>query len=621
LLANPLNSPSSAPSVPVANSPHQFETRRRMTDLDLTLLPLSRLSFRLGFSRNNMTGPSFSSFHEGTDVLLAQNWNTTLNSYRLGADWKIMPRTVVSYDQSFQYYKGDTSWDLAAFKRALLPGSTSSTLPCQPAFGNCVELGLPFDTVNRSPCSVPPSATSLIDSTGTLTNIACNAYYSYLRRQRVRTSIPTERLSFRSNYFERLELTASYAYSDAEMNTPYNEFFNGLVGRTFTRQYRVTGPETATQISNVLDGSGTLHLTKNLRLIDNFYYWAYRTPQNANFTENDWNINLTGSCAPPLCSLLVPISATTQTTTITPTQTSFNQTLKRNQAELLWDVSKKLGVHAGYRYGNRNFEHFLDFATGDVDNITINEHTALFGFWARPTHALRVNFDLEHSNYDNTLFRMAPRKQALYRLQTGYTPRPWAVLGGSVNILETSNNDPFTNFRGHNRNYGFSASLSPKARFALDLAYNYNDALQNALICFADTPPVGVSLPVVSNAGSCAALESTNPLLTDAYYENHTHFGSATVMFKPVQRITANLGYSIVSVGGRTPQFNVLQPLGSLAYNYHQPLANISVDLGHSVFWNAGWNYYQYKEESFSGPTLPRYFHANTATVSLKYAF
>ena len=87
LLANPLNPGSSTPSVPVENSPHQFETRRRMTDLDLTLLPLSKFSFRLGFSHNNMTGPSLSSFHEGTDVLLMQNWNTTLNSYRLGVDW------------------------------------------------------------------------------------------------------------------------------------------------------------------------------------------------------------------------------------------------------------------------------------------------------------------------------------------------------------------------------------------------------------------------------------------------------------------------------------------------------------------------------------------------------
>jgi len=84
LLANPLNPGDSSPDRPVMNSPHMFETRRRMSDVDLTLLPLSKISFRLGYSRNNMTGPSFSSVHEGTDAALFQPWNTTLNEYRMG---------------------------------------------------------------------------------------------------------------------------------------------------------------------------------------------------------------------------------------------------------------------------------------------------------------------------------------------------------------------------------------------------------------------------------------------------------------------------------------------------------------------------------------------------------
>jgi len=35
----------------------------------------------------------------------------------------------------------------------------------------------------------------------------------------------------------------------------------------------------------------------------------------------------------------------------------------------------------------------------------------------------------------------------------------------------------------------------------------------------------------------------------------------------------------------------------------------------------AGWNYYQYGEQSFVGPTDPRYFHANNVTLSLLWAF
>src|SRR4029077_19692761 len=92
-----------------------------------------------------------------------------------------------------------------------------------------VELGLPIDTANKTPCAINSPATRLIDSTGTLTNTACNAYFNYNRSNRIRTSTTTERLSRHSTYFQRLELAASYAYSSADMNAPLNESFNGLI--------------------------------------------------------------------------------------------------------------------------------------------------------------------------------------------------------------------------------------------------------------------------------------------------------------------------------------------------------------------------------------------------------
>ena len=514
LLANPVNPPTSTPSIPALNSPHLFDTTRRMTDVDLTLLPQSRVSFRLGYSHNNMTGPSYSSVHEGTDALLLQPWNTTMNSYRMGVDFKILPRTVLSYDQFLDYYRGDTDTQLASFAPALLPG------------GGPVELGLSIDTANNVPCAVKPPATSLIDSTGTLTNTTCSAYFSYRRDQRIRTLHPhRERLGLRSNYFPRVDLVASFAYSSADSTTPLNESFNGLITRTNTLAFLGTGTGDATRISDTLDLGATIHLTKQLRLIEKFYFWAYRIPENGNFNELDY------SCAVPPCTLLSTALTTPTVPGGTPalTQASFNQTWKRNQTDLAWDISKKVGAHIGFRYGDRVFDHFNDFLPGDEDHIVVHEYTALFGFWARPTHTLRLNFDLEHTNYDNVIVRIAPRTESRYRFQTTYNPRPWAVLGGSVNILQDSNADSLTNYVGHNRNYGLTASLTPRETFSIDFAYNFNDVIQNALICFNDTPPTGVNLPFVTNAGSCAANDPANPLLGNSYYTNHTQFVLATV--------------------------------------------------------------------------------------------
>jgi len=482
-----------------------------------------------------------------------------------------------------------------------------------------VCLGLPFDTSNRIPRS-PGVAPSLIDSSGTLTNLACNGYFSYARLQRIRTSAPTERISLRSNYFSRLDVAASYSYSSADMTTPLTESFDGLLSRTRTRAFAGSGTADATRISNVAELQATVYLSHRVRVVDKFYFWAYRIPQNFASVEVDSNVPGSGPCLPPTCTLLFPLSNTSQEVVSSLTQSSFNQNWKRNQVELVWDLTAKAGARIGYRYGQRAFDHFIDFS-GDDDHLTVHEHTALFGAWARPTHGVRLNFDLERTNYDDTIVRIAPRTESRYRLQTSYTPRPWAVLGGSFNFLEDSNNVFLTNYSGHNRNYGFTASLTPRERFGVDLAYNYNDLLQNALICFNDTPPPGVQLPVVTGAGSCAANDPDNPLLTGSYYVNNNHFGEATVMVKPVKRVTTRLGYSITSVDGSTPQFNVLQPLGSLQYRYQQPVADLNLDLGHNLTWNTGWNYYQYREGSFVGPTAPRYFHANTTALSLRYAF
>ena len=602
LLVNPLNPPTSSPSIPVLNSAHAFDTTRRMTDIDLTLLPQSVVSFRFGYSHNNMTGPSYTSIHTGTDALLLQPWNTTMNAYRIGMDFKVAPRTVLSFDEFLYYYKGDTDPQLSSFAMAFLPG------------GGTVELGLPIDTANKSPCAVVPPATSLINSSGTLTNLDCNGYFSYFRNQRIRTTTPMERVSLRSNYFPRVELVGSFTYSAAHGDTPLDESFNGLQSRGDIRAYTTTGSGSVRQISNVVDLEGTVHVTKHIRIIDKFYYWAFRIPENGNFTEID-------SVCTATCNLLTPLSATAPEATTTLTQASFNQSWITNQTQVAWDISKKVGANLGFRYSDQVFKHFNDFLPGDEDYFAIHGYTELFGFWARPIHALRLNFNQEYTSFDNVIVRISPRKQSQYRFQAGYTPRPWAVLGGSINIFQQSNGDSSTNYQGHNRNYGLTASLAPNERFALDLAYNYNDVMQNALICFNDTPPPGVSLPFVNNAASCAANDPSNPLLANSYYTNHTNFGMFTVRFQPIKRLTLNVGGSVTSVDGTTPQFNILQPLGSLQYFYYQPVANFSVNLTHGLAWNSGWNYYQYNEGSFVGPTAPRYFHANTVTESLRYSF
>jgi hypothetical protein len=47
---------------------------------------------------------------------------------------------------------------------------------------------------------------------------------------------------------------------------------------------------------------------------------------------------------------------------------------------------------------------------------------------------------------------------------------------------------------------GLTASPTPRECFRLDPAYNFHSVIQNATICFNDTPPMGVILTLV---GQC----------------------------------------------------------------------------------------------------------------------
>ena len=97
----------SSPANAINNSPHAQDLVRRMQDYDLTLLPLSRVQFRLGYSRNRDEGPGFFTTDGGTISDFNENYSYTTNAYRAGVDLQILPRTTFSYDQFLSYFKQD----------------------------------------------------------------------------------------------------------------------------------------------------------------------------------------------------------------------------------------------------------------------------------------------------------------------------------------------------------------------------------------------------------------------------------------------------------------------------------------------------------------------------------
>src|SRR5581483_137769 len=102
-------------------------------------------------------------------------------------------------------------------------------------------------------------------------------------------------------------------------------------------------------------------------------------------------------------------------------------------------------------------------------------------------------------------------------------------------------------------------------------------------------------------------------------YTERTHFVTSSVFFKPVRRTTATVGYTVTSADGSTLILNPNAPTGPLTYNYHLPQASLALELQKHLVFKSGWNFYDYGESSAQGPTLPRNFHGNVFTLSMRY--
>ncbi|HEV3037392.1 MAG TPA: hypothetical protein VHA33_06365 [Candidatus Angelobacter sp.] len=642
LLGNPLNPTLSSPTVPILQSPHEFVMTRRTSDVNLSLLPLGKVRFRLGWSRVVNEGNAFSSFHQGTEALLLQPTLNTTDSYSFGVSLRLIPRTSINYDQFYTFYKGDTTSGLVPAGLGSVFGLPGFTL----AGGLPVNLGIAFNTPAGQPCATPVLGSGFA-------NPACNGYFSFARSGRNRNSFPTEQFSFQSSYFRRVDFSGRLNYTDAEADLPdFNQLFTGLETRTRARVQGLNGFAVAKRISLNSDFGITIRLTDKLRLVDTFRYENFRIPGTfgilttslfgATLLSNP-NVFSPATCPPPFTAATCPQHSASSGADITAdTRTDFlRQDQKINTFEVEYDFTKRITGHVGYRYERREITQnvadvqLLTFfptlagrggcapirpdgtcvttgTTADVGNdfFEINGHAGIIGFSARPTDSLRISADAEFFSADNTFTRITPRHWQDYRIRGSYKPKPWASLSSTIRIQENRNTSLDIGNLQHNRSYVFSGVFAPAdGKWGLDVSYGYNDIFSQTNICFVATPVPAGSL-------SCGT-----PFLSGiSAYSELSHNGSVAIYARPFRRVSAGVGYTITSTTGNTLILNPNAPTGPLSYNYHLPLATLAIELSKKLTYKTGWNYYDYNEKSSSGPTLPRDFRGNVFTLSLRYS-
>jgi hypothetical protein len=415
LLANPLNSPITAPASPpvfptnpnpntvlITASPHSLDLVRRMQDFDLTIRPESKLRFRLGYSRNVDEGPALTSLDGGTETILNQNYRVTTNTYHLGVDIRYLPKTTISYDQFFKDFKQDTfTFDAVGATTPFTPLFPPGFNQFQLANGSPVDLGAVW--TSSAPCStpviagtVPPTVTSTCNGffNGPLTLPANNGFPAvtgtlagYSLFARPRNFMPTEHISFQSNYFTNLQMSGSFAYSTADLTVndllETQDFWSP---KSLERGSQTAGPAKAKQYSATADFMVVYSIDGKTRIRDVFRFDNWRIPSMWTSFSEAFVAGAVGAGGP--AGMLAPISTlffadpAAFGTTCTAAgsfnqigcpqhddgsdpdftnqfwQRTLSEDTKSNTIQLEHDFNKRLSARVGFLYTNRKIGDF-----------------------------------------------------------------------------------------------------------------------------------------------------------------------------------------------------------------------------------------------------------------------
>jgi hypothetical protein len=707
----------SNPAVAQNNSLHGLDLVRRMQDYDLTLLPNSAVRIRLGYSRNRDEGPGFFTTDGGTISAFDAVDSYTTNAYRFGVDFRILPRTTLSFDEFLSYYKQD---NVVTDNPTVNPQNFGFAIANPSGVGT--PNGTPVDLGNiwstQTPAETLPCAPPVVTAGTNIATPTCNGFLSYNQINNPHNFMPTERLRFQSNYFKNFEMSGSLGYSTSNNTIPnFLEAVNDWTARTSERGSTTGGPADAKRVSVNADWSGVYAVTDKLGILDTFRYDNWRIPGMwaldetnifgtgypglAGMQQSEAVFNVTncpvGSNAMTCPQHLgpTPASAGSAADVIAGYATSFlGQNLKSNTFEVRYDFNKRLSAHIGYLYTNQTIAQYSD--TNDSELIyypggagataatdfyaargscspltnpsftgctlntdgsvtfaapaaasptrtltTINEDALLLGVVARPIDALRITGDLEFGYNDNSYTRIDPRQVQSYKIHANYQPRPWANVEGAIEIHENRDNVLTVNNLEHDRSYSFATILTANPRLSVDFGYNYWNVFTQSLICFAystsyaipTTPPTTVpvstfppGVPMLPTGPACPITAATSPLGALSTYGSTDHFAHAAVMWKPVKRVTAMVGYSGSFVRGNTIFLNPLTPSGSLDFNYQTPYASIAIEVYQNFTYKMAWNYFGFNETGNTNPfgvasIQLQDFNGSNATFSFKYAF
>jgi len=651
----PSNAPTGSFAWPqVEQSPFLYNTVRRMTDTNLTLLPLSRVTYRVGYSQDIFQGPSRSPSgypFAMYDAVLEEYQRNSTDDFTGAVDWKPIRGTTLTFAEEIDHYKSDSYFTMA-------PGDFIA----QEADGTKVALD-DYDSQTPYPTNKACNANSIgatpifspSQTTGGLPviNAACAVVTNYLRSQPTRILYPTEIFRFQSSTIKNIAMNGDFRYTNANMNLPeYYDSYQGLSGTTRSLTY--TAQAKAHRAVIAADYGIVWQASKTFSLSDQVDFSSVHQPGTATITSvttqstpataGNETINYAGGL---ITTTGAPGSASLEGSGAvgTPLPAYFGQNFLTNNLTGTWDASSRATVSLTYRHETHTIAqgspHNVALAVGATGDgtVTIDEDGGIFNAALRPSANWTVNGTVELLYADNAFTPLGPRQTKHYRLHTMYRPRPWVTISGAFNDLERHNNtnnnqsavaagdDPYEgplNHVDHSRIVSLGAVLSPNEHYGFDFNYAYSDVYTATNICYDNgaTSTLPGTASTTSNGAPNVCLGvysrgSTTQLVdwhARDFMDAPTQYGSVALTLSPISRIHGNIGYRISSVNG-SQFFNDARSVnGSLDSTYQSPFVNLAWTIHKGVIAKAEYDFYGYGE---GGPSGSQFCSTSTSTTSV----
>lgn len=281
-----------------------------------------------------------------------------------------------------------------------------------------------------------------------------------------------------------------------------------------------------------------------------------------------------------------------------------------NQTDLNYRASDALSLYSGYQFSNRKIRSVQQstfFGTADRSAAEQENtlHAGTFGLRLRPIKPLSVNLDAEIGRADNPFFPIAEKNYHALNGRVQYKAKSWTLTAFAKTNYNT-NSVSLSAFASRSRTYSADLSWAPKEWFSVDAGYNKMH---------------------LDTAGGISYFVLGDLLNGTSRYISNIHAGNLQVRFRMNRRTELFVGYSRVqdTGDGRSTVVRNTNDVANLAFylaqtfplTYESPMTRISVKILPKLRWNAGYQYYHYRE----GFKSLQNYRAHTGFTSLTWAF